>query len=268
MRFDDDVEVRPHDVAHAGEVLHAAADRHAVVDRLAAGIEPALDAGPAVFLLLPPEVERLLVVRWPALLAMADALQITLVAVEPHPVAGLAAEELPDRLAEGLAQDVPHGDLDRGERRHEHRAAAVAGADEHAAPVPLDLGRVLADEVALVGPDRGVHDFALVGQGAFAEPGDPLVGVELDEDEVLVVAGVDEEGLEVGDLEVEGLGVFEGPFEGAGLGLLGGESAGGGGGGEAEGGGEDVPTIHAGHALHLASPPCSSTKRQSWRSGS
>jgi len=95
--------------------------------------------------------------------------------------------------------------------------------------VALDLGRVLADEVALVVLDGGGDDFALVGEGAFAEAGDSLVGVELDEDEVLVVAGVDEEGLEVGDAEVEGLGVFEGAFEGAGL-LLRGEGAGGDGG--------------------------------------
>ena len=177
--------------------------------------------------------------------------------VEPHAVAGLAAQELPDRLAEGLSEDVPHGDLDRGEGRHEHRAAAVAGADEHAAPVALDLGRVLADEVPLVGLDGGLDHFALVGQGALAQAGDPLVGVELDEDEVLVVAGVDEEGPEVGDLEVEGLGVFEGSFEGAGLlGLVGGESAGGGGGGgHAEGGKDGIPSIEVTHASWLSGSP-------------
>ena len=87
-------------------------------------------------------------------------------AVEPHLVARLSAEELPDRLAERLAEDVPHRDLDRGEGRHEDRAAAVARADEHAAPVALDLGRVLADEVALVVLDGGGDDLALVGEGA------------------------------------------------------------------------------------------------------
>ena len=116
--------------------------------------------------------------------------------------------------------------------------------------------------------DGGVHDFALVGQGAFAEAGDALVGVELHEDEVLVVAGVDEEGLQVGDLEVERLGVLEGPFEGTGLGLLRAQGAGGAGADQTQSRGEEVSSIHAGHALHLASPPCSSTKRQSWRSGS
>ena len=247
VRFDDDVEVRPDHVAHLGEQLDAAADRHAVVDRPAAGVEAALDAGPAGLLLLPPEVERLLLVGGAALLAVADPFEIALVAVEPHLVAGLAAEELPDRLAERLAEDVPHRDLDRGEGRHEDRAAAVARADEHAAPVPLDLGRVLADEVALVVLDGGRDDFALVGEGAFAEAGDPLVRVELDEDEVLVVAGVDEEGAEVGYAEVEGFGVFEGLFQGAGL-LLGAEGPGGrAGGGQADGGGEQVSSAGVGH---------------------
>ena len=120
--------------------------------------------------------------------------------------------------------------------------------------MPLDLGRVLADEVALVVLDRGRDDFALVGKGAFAEAGDSLVGVELDEDEVLVVAGVDEEGAEVGYAEVEGFGVFEGAFEGAGLlllRLLRAERTGGGAGGEAEGGQEGVAAVEGGHARCL-----------------
>ena len=258
VRLDDDVEVRPHDVAHLGEMLHAAADRHAMVDRPAARVETALDAGPAVFLLLPPEVEGFLFVRGAALLAVADPFEVALVAVEPHLVAGLAAEELPDRLAEGLAEDVPHGDLDRGEGRHEHRAAAVTRADEHAAPVPLDLRRVLADEVALVVLDRGGNDFALVGEGAFAEAGYPNVGVELDEDEVLVVAGVDEEGAEVGYAEVEGLCVFEGLFQGAGLLWLPAQRSTSG--KQAEGGEECVATVEGGHAV----PGLAASRHRTW----
>lgn len=71
--------------------------------------------------------------------------------------------------------------------------AAVARATEDVLPVALNLGRVLADKATLQFADRGRHGEALAGERAFAEAGDALVGEDLDEDVVLVVARIDED---------------------------------------------------------------------------
>lgn len=73
---------------------------------------------------------------------------VTAVGVEADPVAELPAEHPVDRLARGLAREVPQRDLDPGQGDHEHPALG-AGEDLVAAqllPAPLDVARVLADQ--------------------------------------------------------------------------------------------------------------------------
>ena len=74
--------------------------------------------------------------------------------VDTRFVAHLAAEKLVGRDTEMFAGDVPEGDVDRAERAHDGGAAEVAPAVE-VLPVVLDAERVLADQVAFEGVDRG-----------------------------------------------------------------------------------------------------------------
>src|SRR5690606_21926741 len=218
VHLDDDVEVGPHGLADLREVLDALANRLAVIGRIAGRVETSLHAGPSLLFLLPPEVDLLLRRPRAALLPVTDALEVALVAVETNLVACLAPEELPDRLSERLPEDVPQRDLDGAQRGHQHRSAAIARADEHAAPEALDLRRIATDEITLVLLDGGGDGRALVRERPLTEAGDALVGVELDEDEILVVAGVDQEGLEVRDPEVQRARVLERPLERSGRG--------------------------------------------------
>ena len=84
-------------------------------------------------------------------------------------------------------------------------SAAPARNAEHGLPEKLDIGGVLAEEETLVLHD-GLRDGGfLAGDGAFAEADQAAVGVDLAEDPV-EAAGIDHEGLEAGDLEVQGFG--------------------------------------------------------------
>ena len=83
-------------------------------------------------------------------------------------------------------------------------AAAPSRMTEHALPQKLDLGGVLADEEALVLHDGGDECGFLAGDGAFAEPDESLVRVDLAERPV-GSADVDDEGLQRRDLQFERL---------------------------------------------------------------
>jgi hypothetical protein len=183
VNFNNDVEIRSDRLAHLRQVFHAFADRLAEVHRLVLHREkPTLDAGPAIELLLLPERDLLLIVLEATLLPVADPSKVTLVTIESHPVAGPTAEQPPDRQADRLAQDVPERDLDRTQRRHEHRSAPVARSAENVLEVTFDFGRVLADQVTLQLANRSGDGEALARQGALPQPSDALVGVDLDED--------------------------------------------------------------------------------------
>ena len=63
------------------------------------------------------------------------------VAVDHHPVAARAAEQLVDRQAGRLALDVPQRGVDGGDRGHRHRPAPPVGAVVEVLPGVLDARR-------------------------------------------------------------------------------------------------------------------------------
>ena len=129
------------------------------------------------------------------------------VRVRAQPLAHLAAEQVIDRLAGRLADDVPQRHLDTAEDAHHRRVGAEleAGAVD-LAEHRLDAVRIHPDDAALhhvvdalddhVGAER--RDVAL------AVSDNPVVRDDLDEDEVVAALArgrvADNEGLPGGDL--------------------------------------------------------------------
>ena len=127
------------------------------------------------------------------------------------------AEQLADRLAGRLALDVPERDVDAADRVDGDPAAAdVVDAAVHLVPEPFDVVRVLAEqELAQAVRDRvraGGVDERRDGfwrRVDLADAGQPLVGVDQDDEVVLAAVGdafVDgglpqDDGLDIGDLQ-------------------------------------------------------------------
>ncbi len=132
--------------------------------------------------------------------------------VEADAIAGLAAHELVDGNVEGFAEDVPKGDLDGGDGGVEDGPATPAGPAEHGLPVHFDVGGVETDQVALLFEDGFAEGSFFAGDGAFAESGEALVGVDLAEGPV-DGADIDDEDFDVCDFEIEGFGLFGGGAE-------------------------------------------------------
>ena len=99
-------------------------------------------------------------------------------------VTHLAAQQVPDRHAQGLAFDVPQRHVDAGHGTGAHRAGQTMDHDgrHHALPQPLNVGRVLAHQQTLevlyrcfdhAGPAR-----------TFANAHQAFVGVDLDKQPV------------------------------------------------------------------------------------
>ena len=127
------------------------------------------------------------------------------------------AEQLADRLAERLPLDVPERDVDAADRVD--RDSAAADEDDaaiHLVPEPLDVERILTDQQ----PAEAVRDRVRArsaderrdGLGRrvdFADAGDPLVGVDQDDEIVLAAVGdplvhgrlPQDDGLDIGDLQ-------------------------------------------------------------------
>ena len=122
--------------------------------------------------------------------------------IDRHAIAGLAAEQAPDRHAQILAQDVPERHLDAGDGRGADDAHAPEAMLVHHAIGLLDVARIAADEQRrqiLHGADDGAR---LPFEGGLAPAVEPrLVGLDLDEDPVAHL-GIDDGGLDGGDFHV------------------------------------------------------------------
>src|SRR3546814_16792131 len=75
------------------------------------------------------------------------------VVVGPRLVAHRAAEQFVHRRRMVLPENVPQGDVDCAQRRHDCRAAEM-GPAIHVLPVVLDEARVLADQILGEGRNR------------------------------------------------------------------------------------------------------------------
>ncbi len=121
------------------------------------------------------------------------------VAVDADPVAELAAQELPDGDAPGLARDVPERDFDaRDAAALPRHAAELLDAPENL----LHVAGVFAEDAALehgrVSPAGGIADFAVAHNA--------LVGVDLDQRAAFRRA-VDVGKTHVGDFKTSGVAV-------------------------------------------------------------
>ena len=131
------------------------------------------------------------------------------VGVGAQPLVHPSAEQLVDGLAHRLADDVPAGHLDPAQHADE-RDVRPSGVPlpVDVAPEPLDVERVGADHVPLADVlDHPRDDVRAERRRVhLADPLDPVVGDELEEDEVAAaeVRGrvADDERLETGDLHV------------------------------------------------------------------
>ena len=100
------------------------------------------------------------------------------VGVAEHAVADAAAEQLVDRHAERLAEDVPAGHLDRGDHRAVDVAAVERDAVEQALGQRIDAARILADREVLQLVDAGLGGADEAVQRALADAVDAGVGVD------------------------------------------------------------------------------------------
>ena len=112
------------------------------------------------------------------------------------PVAHLAAEHLPGRNAERLALEVPQRLLEPGERRHQHRAAAVEAAAIGDLPDVLDPARVMADEAVAQRLERAVDRLGIALEAGLAPADRAVVAFDPHEQP----ARRDEEGFDAVDL--------------------------------------------------------------------
>ena len=115
------------------------------------------------------------------------------VGVDEAALAGLAAEQVVDGRVEGLALDVPEGDVDGGDGGHGDGAATPVGSAIEILPDVFGLEGIAADEAGedVVGEIDGDGELAAVERGV-AEAVDAFVGVDAEGDEV-AVGGADDE---------------------------------------------------------------------------
>ena len=93
-----------------------------------------------------------------------------------------ASEELVDRQARDLSEDIPQGDIDGAEGGAEKHAHVPAVPAVEPLPKILDVRGILADEVALQVFDAlGDRAHLVVADRALAQSRDPLVGADLHE---------------------------------------------------------------------------------------
>ena len=109
------------------------------------------------------------------------------VGVGPQPLVDAAAEQLVDRLAQLLADDVPAGHLDAAENAHERGIGALgvaAGVDDP--PQPLDLERIGAHDMARADILDHARDDVGMKRNAvdLADTRNAAIGHQLEKDEI------------------------------------------------------------------------------------
>ena len=128
---------------------------------------------------------------------LRQALQVVLLAhdrgVDPDLLPGPAAQQLVDRHAQGLALDVPEGDVDGGDGGHDDAAPKVDGAVEVLIQI-LDAEGVLPDQVLPEFQNGGGGGLQIAPVARLAQAHDARVRVHVAEQ---IVLGVDQ--LDVGD---------------------------------------------------------------------
>ena len=114
------------------------------------------------------------------------------------------AEQVIDRGAELLADDIPERDLDSAEGAIGlHGAAFDENVVVHHVGKVLDVEWIATDEELAHPIDVGRYGRLAVGLGVGLAPaGDPLVGIDPDEDEILWHTGRDQEVSDAGDLHI------------------------------------------------------------------
>ena len=97
-----------------------------------------------------------------------------------------SAEEPVNRHAEALTEDVPEGEFDSGHRGAFDDAAAPELLPGHHLREIFDPGRILADQQLFEVAEQTDDGLRITAERRLAESGDPFVGVDPDEDVVLV----------------------------------------------------------------------------------
>ena len=120
------------------------------------------------------------------------------VGVAAHPVAAPAAEQLPDRLLEHLALDVPAGHLQSGQRAGQHRPAAPVRVAIGVVPQRLDVQRIAAEQLRRQVLEAADHGAVVELDRRLAEAVHAGIGFDFHERQVRPV-GVAEPGLDGGD---------------------------------------------------------------------
>ncbi len=125
-------------------------------------------------------------------------------AVAARVIAGPAAQQVVYGDAKRLAAQVPQGDIDRGHRSRVHVPPAEELAPPQRLPDVLDPGGIHPPQDGRIGVDEALERQLLPIDAGLPEPGQPLVGVDLDECVVAFRARsvMYEERLDVGDLHL------------------------------------------------------------------
>ncbi len=132
--------------------------------------------------------------------------------ISAHLGVGRATEQIANRLAIGLALDIPECDIDTGDGvQHGAATAHVDGGLVHLAPEPLDVERILADQHFLeadhhrMGAGRVDNRLGDVGRGfRLTDAGDPFIGVDEHHGHVLGAIGDfrNARNLQIGDFDI------------------------------------------------------------------
>ena len=187
VTVDQDLHLGADRVAHRRDPLDRLADQRVV--RVAARALERVELEAAIAF-VPHRVRRI------ADLGGGRAGAVPRVGVRGQALAHAAAEQLVHRPLQRLADDVPHGDLERADRAVQDRPAARELVAEHRLPQALDRERGLADDVALGElMDRRLDRLRLPFAGTLAHTGDAVVGEHPGEHPV-APAGADQMGLD------------------------------------------------------------------------